>query len=264
MSQSETRARLGCRISRRAPLLLAVALVMGCSDDDRPTGGYAGVPVPSGTTSGSASSGAGGQGGAGGTTSSGAGGGAGGAEPGPSNACDESVAFQATGMSFTEPAPVALAAALNRALFGYDAHGTSVVVHGAAATTWPTEPAPSGDHVLVGEPTFTTIVKDLGGFRSETPQDTGWLRLHDDHGAVDLEIHSVSVDARAGADCSQIFVVLDAIIPTEAGSVSLTLDGTTATIAELAGGAEPPTQGWPVRALFLGESIAFDFGSLSP
>lgn len=245
-------------------LLILTSLLVACGGEaDRPAGFLTGSGPSTSTGAGGAAAGGGGTEAVGGSGGAGVGGsetGGGAPVEGP---CGASVAFRATGMSFTEPTPPALAASLGAALYGYDAHGISVVVHDAMLSASVTEAGSSGAHGFVGTPAFTDAIFDAGGFRSGEPQASGWLRVQDDEGPVDVALTSLTLDGRASPDCSQLFVVLDAVIASDQGSTSFTFDGQTTTLAEMAGG-DGSTQGWLLRALFLGESIDFDFSQVSP
>jgi len=54
-------------------------------------------------------------------------------------------------------------------------------------------------------------------------------------------------------------IVVDAILPVSQTSISLTVAGEATTVGELGG---ETTGGWPVRILFQGEQVEFDFGTL--
>ncbi len=236
-------------------LLLAIAL-LACSEPPTPrgvaatgpsSGDGASTPAPDPTGEG------------GGAAEPGTGGAAV-AEP---VACTGDAAFWATGMSFTEPTPRALADALHGALFGYDAHGVSVVLSGDAVAASATVVHVDGEHRFTSGPDFASIHRDAGGFATTEPQARGWLRLGADDDAPTVELHNVVLTVRASADCGQLFVVLDAVLPTSEGDATVWFDGQWQTLKALAGGGESIT-GWPVRTLFQGEAISFDFASLAP
>jgi hypothetical protein len=166
-------------------------------------------------------------------------------------------------MSFTEPTPFALAGALQASSYGYDAHGVSVVVAGDVASVSATLADEQGMHRFTPTAAAAPIVRDQGGFRMLEPQASGWLRLDAAGDPVELPMRNVTIDARAHDDCGQILVVLDAVLPVEAGSEAIFDGQAWRTVAELAPDDEG-LEGWPIRALFQGEPVTFDFAGGSP
>lgn len=240
-------------------LLAAWPHLVGCTEREDP--GRPGGALPSSDGGAPVAPGAGG----GGSAASDPTGGIGGAPPAQSaGPCPVDVAFRAAGLSFTEPTAPALGMALGAALYGYEAHGISLVVHGDTLTASATVAGDDGAHVLIGSPAFTGAVVSASGIRAEGVQATGLLRVHDGEWPVDLDLINVTLDARTSDDCSQVFVVLDAILPIPMAGVALGSDEESMTIGELGGGAAPETQGFQLRALFIGEAIDFDFESLAP
>jgi hypothetical protein len=235
-------------------LILSTLLLAACTTKEAPTGGMASQRPDdgSGGSAGAPSQGGGGSGGSGG------------AKPEEHHACQGDAAFWATGMSFTEPTAYGLANVFQASLWGYDGHGVSVVVTGDSISTSATAADEQGVHHFLDAPTFTAVLRDAGGVRTDTPQATAWLRLEGAEPTL-IELRNVMVQARATDDCSQLFVVLDAVIPVEEGDLVVTTpQGDETTIAELAGGSDSGTLGWPIRALFQGEAILFDFAGAQP
>lgn len=235
-------------------LILSALILVACNADPevRPLG----APPPADP---------GGQGGSAGAPNEGGSGGEGEGGSAPERrACEGDAAFWATGMSFTEPTAYPLAAALQASLYGYEGHGVSAVIVGDQVGVSATTVDEHGTHRFVDDVALTGLLRDIGGMRTADPQPRGWLRLQhgDDVRLVALE--NVALSARAADDCTQIIAVLDAVIPVDQGEVEVPGEGHDDTIAELAGETASGQLGWPIRALFMGEPITFDFDSVAP
>ncbi len=220
---------------------------LGCSAEEPPPGGWNNA-APHGGQSDEGGSDEGGGG-------AGAGGGEGGSLP-VEPACAFDSAFRATGMSFTEPTAVDLALALNDAAYGYDASPITVALAvadgGAQLAASASEQNGDAAHVFVDAPAMVPALVWDGGFRGEAPQASAVMRIDGE----DVALENVQIDAKTSADCAQLWVVMDAVIPASQADVKIGKDD----IEKLAG--EAPSGGWQLRAIFLAESVTFDFGSL--
>ncbi len=256
-----------------ATVLLSALIVLACcgEDDRQPNAPYYPTTTNTGTGSNtggnSSTSSLGGAGGVGGATG-------GGELVAPADSpCFAEVAFWASGMAFMSPTPMALAKAFNQ--LAYDdslAHPISIVL----VASKPEQMTPSvgisatadngsGLHVFPSgqKPEFVSATIGYGYFSTKTPQTSGYLHFRHEQGEVDIELRNLFVSAKTGSDCSVLYVTLDAVIPTSESNVALTVDGTATTIGELAGGAGGSApMAWQLRAMFLAETITFDFGSL--
>jgi hypothetical protein len=244
-----------------APLTIFVS---GCATDgERPRAPAGGQDVDV-----VESSGAGGEGGSG-AAGGAALGGEGGTSPDPAPTCAQDVAFGTTTIAFTFPTPEDLAVALDRVTYGFhdDPRPLTVVLFAGperADTSMVTSATRLDDdysHVFPNsaQPSSAGVVLTPGFLESAAPQSTGFLRVVDDNGRVDLELADVFVRASTSADCSTIVATVDAVIAAHEGNTDLEIDGDDYTIAELAGEGGP--SGWPLRAILQAEAITFDFES---
>ncbi|MCA9618597.1 MAG: hypothetical protein KC731_06240 [Myxococcales bacterium] len=188
-------------------------------------------------------------------TGEGGDGGEGGALPSGDAPCVASSAFRATGMSFTEPTPKDLALALNDASYGYDAAPVTVVLRvaeeGTTLAASATELGSDDLYAFLGDaPDFVGASLWDGGFRSDTPQLSGSLRIE----GVAIPLENITIEATTSSDCSQGIFVMDAVLPSGAGDLQIAHE---ISIADLAGAGG--SLGWQLRALFTGESIPFAF-----
>jgi hypothetical protein len=252
--------------ARRAPVVAFVLAFWsgacgGEDDKPRPLSGGQTVDV---VASSSGGGGGGGEGGAGG------GEGGSGGSAGPAPTCTQDVAFGATTIAFTFPTPEDLAVALDRVTYGYqdDPRPLSVVLFAAPERTAPklvTSATRLDDetysHVFPNsaQPTATGLVLTPGYLETESPQATGFLRVEDDNGRVDIELADVFMSASVSADCSTIMATVDAVIVAEESGTDLEIDGDDYTVGELAGDGGP--SGWPFRAILQAEAVPFDFSS---
>lgn len=276
-----------------AALALAVS-ACGGAEDTKPSRP---VTTTTSTTSSSASSGGGGgsgggstgEGGQGGAGQGGAGqggagqGGAGGVPPlevlPADEPCLKNIAYQASGMSFAFPTPVAFASVLNSLTYDPGTHPIGVVLLGEKGA----ESASVGISAMVegaGAETVFVHGKDVpfmqaqlrhGGFETASPASKGWLRIKDDSSApVDIELESISLRVTTRQECSQVLAVLDASIAESALGLVIEHGGQSATIGDLLvddgaggeGGRSTAPGSRQVHAVFAGESTNFDFGSL--
>jgi hypothetical protein len=254
----------------RVFFVLAAALLAGCSE---PSDLGPPPPPPSSLTSASASAGSAGAGGAGSAGGSAPGGGAGGSsDAGAADLlCAGDVAFWATGMAFVAPTPEPLAQALSALAYDPLSHPLSIVLAGASAKMGASATQDGGSGLAVfppGEaPELVPAIIAAGGFETGAPQAVGYLRFVDAMGPVSIEVTGVTLKASTSSGCSTLLATLTAIIPASEGSKTLHLKGGASTIAELGGSdgggekdAGPPS--WEIRALFSGETMAFDFTTL--
>lgn len=263
----------------RLSLLLALALLAGCSE-----GATVKPPPFSASTSGQSGSGSsGGSGGAGGgSSSSGGAGGAGGAGAGvPVDAgasdppCTNDFAYWAVGMSFGAPTPQDLGLALSELAYDQSSHPISIILAAkggvAAATMGVSATADNGAGSQIfpagTKPTFVPALLSFGGFQSDGSQASGVLHLVDQAGPVDIELNNITVKATTSAGCANMVATLSAVIPGSEGDKTLHLKAGNSTIAELGGGnvGGPKDAGevtWEVRAYFAGETMSFDFSTL--
>jgi hypothetical protein len=260
-----------------APALAATAFVAfsafgGCGEDDGPKGSLTVGPGSTSTTGGNGGDGGGGAGGGeaggGGSGGSGGAGGDGGGFLPPENPCTIDTAFGTSGMAFVDPTPHDLALALDALTYAYqpDPRSLAVALLGSHAPEMPATVAisasvdgPMGQFFPPGlVPAFGPASLGFGEFGTLSPQAQGWLRVIDDNGPVDIELNNLSLGAKTDSDCQVILATLDATIPDTQGNITLTIGGDTSTVAQLAG-AIGPMQSWPVKALFQGESMSFNF-----
>lgn len=252
-----------------------VLCVLGCSEDRGVTGAAAG-PVSASSSSGSGMDGGGGSGagdavgGAGG--SSGIGGNAsgvgGGALP-PEEPCEIAAGFAGTDFAFVSPTPLDMAIAFNTVTYGYNdidrpltvallaIKGPSMALMATSGSEYDdtdfTQGFPEGK-----TPTNIAATLGYGFFQNDSPQDVGYLRLTHDGGVDDIELNNLTTKVKT-ENCQVAVVVVDAIIPVSQSSISLTVNGDATTIGDLGGEV---MGGWPVRVLFQGEQVDFDFGTL--
>ncbi len=265
---------------RAVVALAALALVAdplsGCCDEETPKTG----PAPFTTTSSGTNntSSGGGQGATGGGGNNAGGGGM--EKPTSDDPCNQEVAFQASGIGFMSPTPIELASVLNK--LAYDdtySHPLSIVLSASMPDVKDpmmaisaTEDLGSGTHTFINEvPKLVSASVGAGHFYTVDQQEKGYLHIRHQAGEVDIELSNIYLTAETSQNCNKVFATLIAIIPDSQGSIELTFDNTTKTIAELAagngggggaGGGKPPAPGWQLQALFLGETINFDFGTL--
>jgi hypothetical protein len=286
-------------LARRAVTLLAVGcgtavLFYACNDKSNPIGTGANTCTTPTTTftvggAGGGGNGAGGLGGSGalgggGTAAGGAGGGgSGGGVIPPDDPCYIDGAFSTAGMAFFSPTPPDLAAALDHLTFAYMASPRAITVvlqasHGPDDSflgLGATEDLGNGQAFPTGmAPVFVPALMGYGTFRTATPQGMAWLRVVDDNGSVDIELDNISLEAKTDNQCASIWATLDAVIPSSQEWTTLTIDGVTATLGDLAqgvggaggaggsGGGGPVPSSWPMRAVFQAEAVNFDFNSL--
>jgi hypothetical protein len=172
-------------------------------------------------------------------------------------------------MAFTFPTPPKLAAVLNALTYDPPTRPFSLALLStkqpgkAALGISATVDGPNGATFLPGKDVpFTLVSLQQGGFTTIDPSPKGWLRLVDEtSNPVDLEIENIAINVSTQSECSRLVGSLDALIlPAQAG-ISLTHDGQAQTLADLAAAAKPD-QPIQIHALFTGESMNFDFGSL--
>jgi hypothetical protein len=180
--------------------------------------------------------------------------------------CTGNVAFRASGMSFVAQTPQDLAAALNDLTYDPLTHPITILLLAAKGPAEALVAAAASDTGAMGEsfpdaqtPTPVAALLAPGSFSNPGPQATSWLRVVDDTGPVDLQLSTMTLAAQTYSMCMAAFVSLDAYLPESEGSKSLTIDGSTTTVAQLAGPAS--VDGWPIRALFLAATTTFDLGS---
>ncbi len=193
------------------------------------------------------------------------------------SACQKSVAFWATGASFTFPTPKNLAAALGELTFDYEQHPVTVVLltqsgGGMTLAASATEQQPGGfaEVFVPGQkPGFVPATVTAGGFATGASQAQGWLKVKDPSGIKQIELSNIELSVSTSNKCSVLVGLLTAVIPISQGAITLELDSGSTSIAALVGGAADGGQipdggalGWNLRLLFSAESTDFDFASL--
>ena len=272
----------------------AACVLVACSDEERPgghpgnsSGGTSGAGAePSTAGSGGAAAGEAGAGGgsqaggaAGAAGSSGAGGVVtvpvdggvdGGDEPIPS--CVDGRAFRAAGAAFVSPTPVSLASALNELVYEPTAHPLTIatLARGATGTVAVsfTELHTDAIHERFPEafaPTSASLSVIDNQLVSGAPQTTGYLRLTDASGEVEIELNELSVDAVPINGCDALRASVSAVIPETQGEIALSLADGEHTLSALAasdglrdGGGGGPCS---VKLVFDAEGVDFDFDS---
>jgi hypothetical protein len=252
--------------------LTALAATSGCGEEEKPK---ATLPVGPATTTTGGNGGDGGNGGAGGADGgggSGASGGAGGNGGSmfvpPEDPCAFDGAFGSTGIAFLDPTPFDLAQTLDQLTFAYQPDPRSLAV-ALLASHGPGMSSVAVSTSILGAqdqqfppgllPDFVPVALGYGEFGSLTPQATGWLRVVDDNGPVDIELNNITLNAETDSDCQTLLASVDATIPGTQADVTLTVGGNAATVGELAGPLMPMQQGWQIQAIFEAESISFNF-----
>jgi hypothetical protein len=251
------------------PVLWGCALVIGaCGGEDKPCPRLGTTTTGSTTpsTSGTGGEGAGPIGGGGSGAGQAGGGGSGGTAP-ADTACAGDWAFRAAGMSFTPPTPTDLATAFDALTFETAEHPVTVVLRASDPDAATVGAAPtmendqySNEFVPGFTPAFTDATVKQGSFLSQSPAKNGFLFVRHLAGVLQLALENVSVYAATSAGCGQATVTLDAVIPASERSKTLTTASGATTVGTLAGG--DPDKGIQLRALFVAESITFDFSKL--
>jgi len=253
-------------------LAIGVALMVAtgaCCEEETCRSGLTSSTTSTGTGgdgTGGSSSGTGGGGGSSSTSGTAGGGGISPAD----DACVGDFAFRAAGMSFTEPTSAALAAALNEMTYSGQEHPITVVLRssdpnaatiGASVSVY--DEQTYMDSFATGlEPTFSPAdaILELGGFGTASPAPTGYLRARHLAGVLDLELTNLNINAGTSGGCAFAFITLDATIPSAERSKSIQTSTGTNTIGDLGGG--DPNNDLQMRAIFMAETIDFDFSSL--
>lgn len=238
--------------------LMGLVMASACVAEDAPTGPPA--PPPDTTSTGPGTpAGTGGQGGMG----EGGMGGTGGEEPEPET-CMGDFAYRADGMSFVDPTPSALAAAIAEHVDEND-HPLTLVLRSndtgaTVGASFALEAGTAYEFLPPLAPTFTDAMVEGGLFYSMAPAAEAFARIRHDDGVLDLTLVNLDVDATTELDCGLAQVTLEASIPAALRSQTLVGSAGSSTIGELAGGDEGDDIAF--AATFTGTSVSFDFDSL--
>ncbi|MBW2459440.1 MAG: hypothetical protein JRI68_33415 [Deltaproteobacteria bacterium] len=251
-------------------LAISVALIVAagacCEEETKQSG----LPTTSSSTTSTGGGAGGSTSGTGGSTSSTSGTAGGGGISAADEACIGDFAFRAAGMAFTEPTAAALAAALSELTYSGEEHPITVVLRssdpnaatiGASVSVY--DDQTYTDSFATGlEPTFspTDAIVELGSFGTASAAPMGYLRARHQAGVLDLELQNLSINASTSGGCASAFVILDAVIPASEKSKSIQTSAGTNTIGDLGGG--DPNNDLQLRAIFMAETIDFDFSTL--
>ena len=248
----------------------------GCGGDEPEVAGAAQQSAgPSTTTGGQGAAGGSiGQGAAGGGGAAGAGGasdgGAGIGGLGPQEPCEIDVAFGGTDIAFTAPTPLDMVLAFTELTYDNPTDDLPLLVlltasFGLASAEMTVSGSEYDDTLFeygfpaTKVPVFVPADVGYGEFSNSLPQSLGYLHLTDDDGTtVDIELNNLIVKVKTD-DCLTITATLDAIIPASQAEIELSVGGDTTTIGQLGGDTGNAVS---LRALFQGESVDFDYGTL--
>ena len=207
-------------------------------------------------------------GGSGGTGAAGGGSGAtGGGDVDPlDRACSEDIAFRADGAIFKPPTPQDLALALTELTYDVTLHPVTVVLQGSDpgnATIAASQTMDDGNFnevfVTGFEPgSWPGATIAAGGFSSNGPQSSGYLRIRHLMGNLDLQLTNLSIIATTSGDCAFGTILIDAIIPSSQRTSTLEIASGSTTIGDLAGGSGDINVGM----VFQASAVAFDFSTL--
>jgi hypothetical protein len=210
-------------------------------------------------------------GGAGSTSSkasSGAGAGSAGGGGGsiPAWPCDQDQGYWAMSTAFSAPTPELLAVALNELAYDDDAHPISFVLHaapsGLAVGLSATTAGANGEVFAAGEmPVFAPIVPTDGeGVTTVDAQPRAFLHFVDLGGPVDLEIDHLVWSASETFSCNEVWVDVQAVLPSSTYATVLHLRDGDVTVGELVSQQMVPAP--QVHLSFRGQQMSFDFSSL--
>jgi hypothetical protein len=192
--------------------------------------------------------------------------------------CNADHAYWApSSIQYTDPTPPPLADALIAISKG---HAISLVLHLKDDGLWgalsATIAGPRSDDVFPPDetPPFAAAVPAFGsppGVTSVNPQPNAFLHFTDERGPVEIPIVHLVWRATEGADCDDMSVSVQAVIPSSQTSLILHLSDGDHTIGELSntaggirpiGDPQPPTVPIEIGFQFQGVPMTFDFSTL--
>ena len=177
--------------------------------------------------------------------------------------CDTDRAFAMVSGAFVQPTPPSLALVLNAS--AYDNEPFSVVVRYAeagstAAASYTVDASGSRTFPAGLVPDFATVLARVGGFDSSAVQAAGWLLIETGDGPQALPLEDLGVSVSVRDFCTRATVILSGSVSADDADLVAELSGEPIEVD--AGGPRAGPSSTPVRGIFEGELVNFDFGSL--